>query len=66
MNNFTVPFLFMPIKLSSSYNFFGDKGKEGNQGYRYRIEPIDFTKRALTDTAFQNDKDEFIFLVHWQ
>ena len=31
------------------------------QGYRYEIEPNDFTKRPFTDVVFQKAKDEFTF-----
>ena len=32
-----------------------------SQGYRYEIEPNDFTIRAFTDTVFRKDPDEFTF-----
>ena len=48
-----------------SAEFSGTKGTKESlsqcQGYRYEIEPNDFTKRAFTDTVFQKDKDEFTF-----
>ena len=53
-----------------SAEFSGTKGTKESlsqcQGYRYEIEPNDFTKRAFTDTVFQRDKDEFTFTVRWQ
>ena len=48
-----------------SAEFSGTKGTKESlsqcQGYRYEIEPNNFTKRAFTDTVFQKDKDEFTF-----
>ena len=55
----------MPIKLLSLLNFQEQKGTKESlsqcQGYRYEIEPNDFTKRAFTDTVFKKDQDEFTF-----
>ena len=48
-----------------SAEFSGTKGTKESlsqcQGYRYEIEPNDFTKRPFTDVVFQKDKDEFTF-----
>ena len=51
--------------FSSVPKFSGTKGTKEIlsqcQGYRYEIEPNDFTKRPFTDVFFQKDKDEFTF-----
>ena len=45
--------------------YSGTKGTKKSlsqcQGYRYEIEPNDFTKRPFTDVVLQKDKDEFTF-----
>ena len=48
-----------------SAEFSGTKGTKESlsqcQGYRYEVEPNEFTKRPFTDVVFQKDKDEFTF-----
>ena len=48
-----------------SDEFSGTKGTKESlsqcQGYRYKIEPNNFTKIPFTDVVIQMDKDEFTF-----